>query len=142
DALRIFEEAARNNPGIETLTDLAVAQQRAERWMEALGTWKKIQALTPASRKREIATSLLRVYERLSMRREAGGLLLEMIDAQTDDKDRFALFADLLAHCTRHAMLDWLRTEFENRRKLRADDYFTGMALGRVLKALGEKSAA
>ena len=37
-------------------------------------------------------------------------------------------------------MLDWLRGQFEQRRRLRADDYFTEMALGRILKVTGNKA--
>ena len=143
EALQIFRELSATNPGnLDALNDLALAQQRAERWADALVTCRQIHALSPASRKKEAAGQLLRIYDRLQMPGEASALLLAQIDAQTDDKERFNLFQELLTRCSKRGQLDWLREQFEERRKLRADDYFTSMALGRVLKAAGEKSAA
>src|SRR5205085_6754985 len=102
----------------------------------------RIFELSPASRKRDAAGALLRVYERLAMREQAASLLLQLIDSEGENKERFALFQDLLALCTRHGLLEWLRVQFQGRRELRADDYFTEVALGRVLKAQGNKAAA
>lgn len=143
EALRIFSELAAANPGsTEALSDLALTQQRAEQWKEALETWLKIHAITPAPRRKEVNAALLRVYERLEMPREAAALLLRQIDAQGDEKEQLALFQELLAHCNKHRLLDWLRGEFEARRKIRTDDYFTGIALGRILKATGDRARA
>ena len=74
--------------------------------------------------------------------RSAAALLLAQIDAMGDEKEQFAAFADLLALCSKHELVDWLRGEMEARRKVRADDYFTEMALGRILKVTGNKAAA
>jgi tetratricopeptide (TPR) repeat protein len=143
EALRIFRELAAADPGsLEALNDVALAEQRAERWNEALVTCRQIYARSPAARKRDAATQLLRVYERLRLPREAAALLLERVDAEPDDKERTTLFHDLLTLCAKNQLLPWLRDEFEKRRKARVDDYFTGLALGRVLKSLGEKEAA
>lgn len=143
EALRIFAEMASANPGhLEALHDLALAQQRAEQWNEALATLQQIYALSPPSRRREAVSALLRVYDRLAMRQPAAELLLAQIDAAHEVKDRFAFFQDLLTHCSKNALLDWLRVQFDQRRKLFADDYFTEMALGRILKAQGNKAAA
>ncbi len=143
DALRLFSELAGANPGdVGALTDLALAQQRAERWKESLGTWRQIFALTPPARRKESTGALMRIYERLEMPQEAAALLLQQIDAQTEEKEAFALFQELLTHCAKHRLTDWLRGEFEQRHKLRADDYFTAMSLGRILKTLGDKTGA
>jgi predicted Zn-dependent protease len=143
EALRIFRELAAADPGnLDALNDVALAEQRAERWADALITCRQIFARSPASRKKDAAAQLLRVYDRLHMPQEAAALLLEQIDAESDEKDRATLFHDLLAHCTKNQLLPWLRGQFETREKMRIDDYFTGIALGRVLKALGEKEAA
>ena len=143
EALGVFEQILQESPGnLDALTDLALTQQRADRWTEALDTWRKAYALSPASKKREVFTPLLRVLERLEMHPQAAELILQVIDAETSQQQQFQLFNDLLAHCSRNALLDWLRGQFETRRKLRADDYFTEMALGRILKVAGNKAAA
>lgn len=142
EALKTFSQIVRENPGdLDALNDLAVAQQRGDQWTESLATLKQLHTLSPASRKHDVVTALLRVYDRLGLRPQAAELLLQQIDTQSDG-DQFPLFADLLAHCTRHGLLDWLRTQFEQRQKLRVGDYFTEVALGRVLKAQGNKAAA
>ncbi len=142
EGLKTFRQIATENPGeLDTLNDLAVAQQRANQWTESLDTLKQLYTLSPAPRKRDVVTALLRVYDHLGLRPQAAELLLQQIDAVAGD-DQFALFADLLAHCTKHKLLDWLRTQFEQRQKLRVGDYFTEVGLGRVLKAQGNKAAA
>ena len=143
EAERIFSTLVQETPGsIDALTDLALTQQRAEAWEKALATWQQIVALSPASRKKEATGPLLRVFERLNRHQDAAALLLAQIDAMGDEKEQFAAFADLLGLCAKHELLDWLRGEMESRRKIRADDYFTEMALGRILKATGNKAAA
>jgi tetratricopeptide (TPR) repeat protein len=143
EALDIFQSLANANPGnIDTLTDLALTQQRAERWNEALTTWRQIYVLSPASRKKDAMGPLLRAYEKLELHSQAAALQSSAMDAAANDRERFAIFGDLLAYCSRHNLLDWLRTEFEKRRQLRADDYFTEVALARILKASGDPSGA
>ena len=143
EALTIFDRLAKESPGsVDALTDLALAQQRAENWPEALTTWRQIYALSPVSRRKEALTSLLRVLDRLSLREEAAAVQLKALEAEPNERERFGLFGDLLTHCQKHGQLDWLRGQFEKRRRLRADDYFTEIALGRILKASGQAAAA
>ncbi len=143
DALRIFAELSRAHPGdLGALSDLALAQQRAERWKDSLATWQQILELTPPSRRKEPAAALRRVYDRLGMPMDAARLMLRQIDAQSEEKEEFTLFQELLAHCVKHQLLDWLRDEFAQRRKVRADDYFTAMSYGRILKTAGDKASA
>ena len=143
EAERIFSELAAANPGnAEALIDLALAQQRGEAWDKALATWQKAYAISPASRKKDAIGPLLRAYERLNRHREAAALLFQHIDSLGDEKEQFAAFQDLLNLCAKHNLVEWLREEMEKRRKLRTDDYFTEIALGRVLKLTGNKAAA
>jgi tetratricopeptide (TPR) repeat protein len=143
EALDIFQNLASASPGnLDALTDLALTQQRAERWNEALATWRQIYVLSPASRKKDAMGPLLRAYEKLELHSQAAALQLSALDAAANDRERFAIFGDLLAYCSRHNLLDWLRAEFEKRRQLRADDYFTEVALARILKASGDPSGA
>ena len=117
-------------------------EQRAEHWPDALATWKKVYAASPASRRREALTPLLRVLERLDQPQASAEFQLKAIEAETNDRERFTLFNDLLTHCSKNGLLDWLRAQFEKRRQLHADDYFTEVALGRILKAAGQVAAA
>jgi tetratricopeptide (TPR) repeat protein len=143
EALKIFQTIVDESPGdIEALKDLSLAQQRAEQWNEALATLQKVHAISPASRKKEAVGALLRVYDRLAMRQPAAELLLAQADREDDLHDRFTVFGDLLTLCARHGLLDWLREQFEQRHAVRVDDYFTEVAYGRVLKAMGNKAAA
>ena len=143
EALKIFAEIANASPGnLDALADLAIAQQRAERWTDALVTLQQVHRLSPPSRKSDAAASLLRIYERLAMKQPAAELLLAQVDAAQEKKERFTAFAELLAHCTKHGLLAWARGEFQQRRKLFANDYFTETAFGQILKAQGNKAAA
>jgi lipopolysaccharide biosynthesis regulator YciM len=143
EALVIFQELTAAHPGsIDALTDLALALQRGDRWSDALGEWRRIYALSPISKKKEAFAPLLRALERLELHGQAADLMLKAIETEPDEREQFAQFADLLAFCAKHDLLDWLRQAFERRRTLRADEYFTEMALGRILKAAGNKAAA
>ncbi len=143
EALAIFIELGQANPGsIEANTDLALAHQRADRWTDALEAWRRVYALSPVSKKKESFGPLLRALERLELYSQAADLMHTATETEPDERAQFAQFADLLAYCTKHDLLPWLRATFERRRQARADDYFTEMALGRILKATGNKAAA
>ncbi|MEZ0254913.1 MAG: tetratricopeptide repeat protein [Chthoniobacter sp.] len=143
EALAIFEQLAAENPGnVDALTDLALTQQRAEHWPDALATWRQVYGASPVSRRREALTSLLRVLERLDQPQASAEFQLKAIESETNDRERFALFNELLTHCNKNGLLPWLRSQFEKRRKLHADDYFTEVSLGRILKASGQFGAA
>ena len=91
EALEIFQELATKNPGnLDALTDLALSQQRAERWNEAVATWQKVYALSPASRKKEAMNPLIRAYEKLELHAQAAALQMSAIEAASSDRDRFA----------------------------------------------------
>ena len=143
EALSLFDQILKESPGnLDALTDLALTQQRADRWSAALETWRQIYALSPPSKKKDAYAPLLRVLDRLEMYPQSAELQLKAIDSEPAEREQFQLFNDLLSHCSQHGLLDWLRAQFEQRRKLRADDYFTEMALGRILKIAGKKAAA
>ena len=143
EALRIFAELAQRNPGNpDALADLANAQERASKLVEALETWRKAHTVAQPQRKREFSASILRVLQRQAKHEEASDLLLRLVDETPDEKEKFARFDEMLLHAQQHNQLGWLRERLEERRKVRADDYFIAMSLGRVLKLLGEKKAA
>ena len=143
EALSVFAELAAARAGdADALADLASAQERAGKMKEAAVTWRKVMALMPAPRRREAGVSLIRVLEQLGLHEEAAGLMLRSVDETQVDRDRLARFDELLLYCQRHGRLAWLRGVLETRHKARAGDYFSEVALGRVLKTLGEKDAA
>ena len=143
EALSIFENLVTNNPGnVDAMTDLAVTQQRAEHWSDALATWRKVYAASPVSRRKESLAPLRRALERLNLNEESADIQLKALEFEPGDKERLATFNELLTFCNQHGLLDWLHTQFDKRRKLRADDYFTEVALGRILKARGDAAGA
>ena len=143
EALRIFEDLSARNPGNpDALADLAGVQERLNRQAEALATWRKAHSIAPPQRKREFSASILRVLQQQEKHQEASEMLLRLVDETADEKEKFARFDELLLHAQQHNQIRWLRDELERRRKLRADDYFTAVSLGRVLKMLGENAAA
>ena len=143
DALEILAQLVKSNPGsMDALADLALAQERTDKIQESVVTWKKVLALAPAPRRREVASSLLRVLEKVGAHEEASELMLRSADEATDERTRFARIDELLLYCQRHARLPWARDIFEKRRKAKADDYVAAIALGGVLKLMGEKNAA
>ena len=143
EALAIFDRLAAENPGnLDALTDLALTQQRAERWTDAVATWRQVHALSPASRRKETLPPLLRALERLQLYEESATLQLAALEAEPATRERLKIFNDLLTFGSQHGQLPWLRTQLEKRRRMRADDYFTEVAFGRLLKASGETAAA
>lgn len=143
EALSVYGQIARDNPGnASALVDLAAAQERARQLDESASTLRKALALLPAGRKREASSALLRVLQELGQHEEACTMLLRAVEETGEDRERIARFDELLLYSQQHGRMEWLRVKFEERRKLRADDYFTSIALGRILKVLGEKAAA
>lgn len=143
EALRIFEDLSARNPGNpDALADLAGAQERLNQPGLALATWRKAHSIAPPQRKREFSASILRVLQQQEKHQEASEMLLRLVDETADEKEKFARFDELLLHAQQHDQIRWLRAQLEGRRKLRADDYFTAVSLGRVLKLLGENAAA
>jgi tetratricopeptide (TPR) repeat protein len=143
EALGIFAQLVKSNPGsMDALADLGLAQERAGKFTEAVATWRQVLAVAAAPRRREAASSLLRGLERTGAHDEATELLLRGADEAPDERTRFARIDELLMYCQRHARLPWVRGIFEKRRKAKADDHVSGIALGRTLKLMGEKTAA
>ncbi len=143
ESLEIFAQLVKSNPGsMDALADLAAAQERAGKVTESAATWRNVLALAPAPRRREAAASLLRMLEKTGAHDEAVELMLRGADDSSDERTRFARLDELLLYCQRHALLPWARGIFEKRRAAKADDYVAAIALGRVLKLMGEKAAA
>jgi tetratricopeptide (TPR) repeat protein len=143
EALRILESILKEEPGNrEALIDLATVQQRLERWTDALATWSRVHAASPASQRSESLNALLRVYEQLEQAKPAAELLLREIDSRNDSSEKQDRFTDLLAVCTDARLLPWLRERWEERRRRMVNDYFSEQAMARIMKAEGNRRGA
>jgi tetratricopeptide (TPR) repeat protein len=142
-ALATFVELEKSKPGdVEALGDLALAQQQANRWSDALATWQRAYELSPVSKRRDLLRPLLRAMEHLQLSTKAAELLLKAVDEQSDAGAQSALFQDLLAHCANHHLLPWLEDQFRRRHQSHPDDYFTEVALAKILKVHGRHTEA
>ena len=145
ESLQLFQRLQQLEPGSRSaLTDLALAQQRADQWFDALATWERDYALpggTPAQRE-EIRRPLLAAYEHLGQFSQAVALLLRAVDDQTDLSAREDLFQQLADFAHKHGLDDRLRDDFQNRLRGHPDDYFTLVSLARLRQEGGDAGEA
>ena len=144
-ALAGYRQLQEAQPGsVEPLTDLALAQQRADRWFDALATWKAayaLPALTPAQRA-DVRRPLIAVYEHLGEFPSAAELLLHAVDEQPELARKQELFQELSEFCGRHALVDWLGSQYDARLRAQPDDYFTMVATAGLWKDQGREEEA
>ena len=129
---------------MEALTDLALAQQRADRWYDALATWERAYALpglTPAQRE-DVRRPLLAAYERLDQFAPAAKMLQDAVDAQSDLAARQERFAELSAFCHKHDLGPWLEKEYQTRLAAQPNDYFTLTASAALAQDAGRERDA
>ena len=140
-----YGELERAQPGaLEPLTDLALAQERADRWLDALATWKAAYALptlTPAQRG-GVRRPLVAAYEHLGAFQTAAELLARAVDEEPELARRQELFQSLREYCGKHALLGWLGGEYEKRLRTHPDDYFTMVAAAALRKDQGRDEDA
>ena len=145
ESLQLFERLQQLAPGSRpALTDLALAQQRADQWFDALATWERAYALpggTPAQRE-EIRRPLLAAYEHLGQFSQAVGMLLRAVDEQTDLVAKEDLFRQLADFSHKHGLDDRLRDDLQNRVRGHPNDYFTLVSLARLRQESGESGEA
>ena len=144
-AMALLDRRAQETPGsVEVLADLALAQQRADRWFDALATWEQAYALphlTPAQRG-NLRQSMVSAYEHLGQFPRAAELLQAAIDGQEDLAARQDLFRELVAFCQSHSLGSWLEGVYKARLAAQPQDYFTMTALAELRKAAGDPQAA
>ena len=140
-----YSQLQEAQPGsVEPLTDLALAQQRAERWFDALATWKRAYALpslTPAQRG-DVRRPLIAAYEHLGEFRPAAEMLAHAVDEQPDLARQQELFQELSEFCRTHALGDWLAGRYEARLQAQPEDYFTMVAVAGLWKNQGRDEEA
>ena len=144
-AISGYSQLQETQPGsVEPLTDLALAQQRAERWFDALATWRHAYALpslTPAQRG-DVRRPLIAAYEHLGEFRPAAELLDHAVDEQPDLARKQELFQELSEFCGTHALGDWLAGRYEARLQAQPEDYFTMVAVAGLWKNQGRDEEA
>ncbi len=144
-AVAIFTRLQQSSPGArETLADLALAQQRADRWYDALGTWERANALPGGTRtqREDVRRSLLAAYEHLGQFSPAAELLRRAVDEQPDLAAKTDLFQELAAFWRRHDLGPGLREDYEKRLAARPDDYFVLTALAELRRENGREREA
>jgi predicted Zn-dependent protease len=144
-AIALFTSLCADAPGsAAALADLALAQQRADHWYDALSTWERAYALpglTPAERT-DVRRPLLLVLERLGQFPRGAEVLQAAVDAQSDPAARQDLFLELAAYCQRHDLNGWLQHQYETRLASQPADYNTLTALAALQKAGGHERDA
>ena len=144
-AMVLLERRVAEEPGsVDALSDLALAQQRADRWFDALATWERAYALprlTPAQRA-NLRRPLIASEEHLGQYQRAAELLQSEIDAQDDLTTRQDLFHELAAFCQTHALMPWLEGIYKARLAAQPQDYFVMTAAAALQKAVGDPRAA
>ncbi len=145
EALAIYDDLQKSAPGsVEALTDLALAQQRADRWYDALATWERAYALpglTPAQRE-DVRRPLLAAYERLDQfpRRRRCCRMPSMRRA-TSPRARSGS-RNLSAFCHKHDLGAWLEKEYQTRLAAQPNDYFTLTASAALAQDAGRERDA
>ena len=141
ESLKEFQRLELLAPGSRSaLADLALAEQRVDRWFDALETWERAYALpggTPA-RREEIRRPLLAAYEHLGQFPRAEELLLRAVDEQTDLSAKEDLFRQLADFSHKHGLDHRLLEDFEARLRGRPDDYFTLVAMAQLRQQDGD----
>ena len=144
-AISGYSQLQEMQPGaVEPLTDLALAQQRAERWFDALATWRRayvLPSLTPAQRG-DVRRPLVAAYEHLGEFRSAAELLDHAVEEQPDLARKQELFQELGEFCGTHALADWLAGRYEARLQAQPEDYFTMVAVASLWKNQGRDEEA
>lgn len=144
-ALALLDRLAQEAPGsVEALTDLALGQQRADRWFDALATWERAYALprlTPVQRA-NLRQPMVSAYEHLGEFGRAAGLLQAAVETQNDPAARQDLFRELVAFCQIHSLSPWLEGVYKDRLAAQPQDYFAMTALAELQKAAGDPHSA
>ena len=135
ESLQLFQRLQQLAPGSRSaLTDLALAQQRADQWFDALATWERAYALPGGTlaQREEIRRPLLAAYEHLGQFAQAVEVLRRAVDEQPDLAAKEDLFRELADFASKHGLADRLRDDFQQRLRGHPDDYFTLVSLARL----------
>lgn len=134
-ALGFYQERAGESPGsFEALSDLAIAQQRADRWYDAEQTWGRACALPGATpqQRADARRPLLVALERLGEFPRARDLLQEATDRAPTLAEQRDAFHQLADFCARHDLTAQLDAQYQQRLAAQPQDFFTLTALAEL----------
>ncbi|MGA8658469.1 MAG: tetratricopeptide repeat protein [Chthoniobacterales bacterium] len=126
----------------ESMVALASGFERANRLNEALEVWQLAYAEAAGAQRKEALDLEARLLTRLGQAEKAARLLLAYFDEQVEPAARKTAFDDLLDHCSRNALLNWLEQNIQERKAATPDDYFLQVALAAVLRQAGHEGEA
>ncbi len=142
-ALELFREALRRDPrNVQRLVDLAVAQQRAGLWYEALDSWKKAYDLTGPGAQQAILRPYLAALERLQLNKRARDLLDNALQAAGSEDEKLAIADEMIAFEKRNEMLDALRRRIERKLTEQPNNTFLRQFIARVYQVQGQETEA
>ncbi len=142
-AISILEEIAMLRPDDLQLTvALALAQQQANRWYEALETWQRALDKTAGPARLPILRPLVSVLERVHMPDRAVALLWENLDEMTDEDSRLRVVDELIALSNRLGKLKEIARRFQERLENQPNNLFYRQAMARVYRAQGDEDKA
>ncbi len=143
EALRIFGAIRDEQPrDWKSSADLALAEQMAGNWFEALEIWKKAYALAPADARRGLRQPFLNATIRLQMFGQGLDFYEEASASEKDDSARTLLLQEAAAYAFDHRVTgDW-RSRLQRRASAQpaADHWKTGLALLLAAEGRGEDS--
>lgn len=142
EALAILQELAAGGDA-SAVADLALGQQRANRWIDALATWESLYNGAKAGKRAELLQPLVQAHLRLGHRERAREVLWLAFIEQQEEGVREAVLKDLLQLCHKEEALPWLISKLQARVEERSPQVaWERLALARALKAAGQGDKA
>jgi len=143
EAEKIFAVLLRNDPADwQALADVAISQQTAGDWFEALETWTKVWELAPPDRRRTIRSSILGAVARLQLQARGLAFLEQAILQERDPAARSELLRDAATFAREQNVLDAWQEVLTKRLQEREAPAFLREGLASVLRERGQFSEA
>lgn len=95
-------------PDNQRLAELAVAQQEAGQWYDAVTTWEALCRSATGGRRAGFVAAYLRACQRLAIVRRGTEVVWELAAGAVAADDRASLLDQLAAACAADGRLDWL----------------------------------
>lgn len=143
EAEKIFAAALQNAPADwQSMADLAIAQQSAGDWFEALETWTKAWDLAPPDRRRTIRASVLGAVTRLQLQARGFAFLEKACLQERDPAARSELLRDAALFAREQNALDVWQDIIKARLHEKDAPAFWREGLACVLREQGQYSEA
>ena len=143
EAEKIFAALLSKDPADwQALADVAIAQQTAGDWFEALETWTKVWELAPPDRRRTIRSSILGAVARLQLQARGLAFLEQAILQERDPAARSELLRDAAAFAREQNVLDAWQAILTRQLQERETPAYWREGLASVLRERGQFSEA